>query len=101
MKRQSVELEFKTISVLGMELEQCTYLSCTAEFGVGEDWATLSFIRSAEPGKGHATALLKAAKAHYENRGKRFGGTVALNERMRGIYRRLGIKEYNTEDVCQ
>jgi hypothetical protein len=92
------ELKFEKIKVLGMELEQCRYRSCTAEFGVGEDWATLALIESTEPGKGHATALLKAAKEHYEAQGKRFGGSVALNERMRAIYRRLGIREYSTDE---
>ena len=87
------DLKFENIELLGMEMEQCRYRSCTAEFCVGKDWATLASIESKEPGKGHATRLLRAAKEHYENQGKRFGGSVALNERMRAIYRRLGIAE--------
>jgi hypothetical protein len=71
----------------------------TAEFGIGDDWATLASIESTEPGKGHATALLTAAKRHYEAQGKRFGGSVALNERMRAIYRHLGIREYSEDDL--
>lgn len=87
------------VTDLGMELEQWTHESCVALFGVGDDWATLYTIGSAEPGKGHATALLTAAKAHYEGLGLTFGGTVALNPRMRAIYERLGIKEYNDEEL--
>lgn len=85
------------VTVLGMELERWTHESCVAQFGVGEDWATLYDIESGEPGKGHATALLTEAKAHYEAAGKKFGGTVALNDRMRAIYQRLGITEYGDE----
>ena len=84
------------VNVLGMELEQWTYESCTATFAApeGEDFATLYDIQSKDEGKGHATALLEAAKKHYEGLGKKFGGTIALNDRMRRIYQRLGIKEY-------
>jgi hypothetical protein len=83
---------------MGMELERWTHESCTADFGVGKNadgkWATLYFIESKEEGKGHATELLKAAKITYEALGMRFGGSVALNARMRSIYQRLGITEY-------
>jgi hypothetical protein len=89
-------IEMKVVSVLGMKLEYWTYESCAAEFGLGSDWATLYSIRSKQPGQGHATALLTAAKQYYEAQGKRFAGTVALNERMRAIYRRLDIKEHKT-----
>lgn len=87
MKREIVD-------AMGMPLEQWTNESCVATFGVGDDWATLYEIHSSEEGKGHATVLLTEAKKYYEAQGKRFGGSVALNERMRNIYRRLGIKEY-------
>lgn len=83
---------------LGMELDQWKHKSCVAEFGVGEDrkgkWATLYSIRSDERGKGHATELLRQAKGYYEKQGLKFGGTVALNDTMRGIYERLNIEEY-------
>jgi len=79
---------------MGMPLERWTYESCEAEFGVGEDWATLYRIESKEEGKGHATELLTEAKKYYEGKGLRFGGSFALNERMRSIYKRLNIKEY-------
>jgi hypothetical protein len=86
-------------TIMGMELEVWTHESCTASFGVGEfgsdePWATLYDIRSLVEGKGHATQLLKAAKRYYEAKGMAFGGSVALNERMRSIYKRLGITEY-------
>ena len=81
-------------NVLGMDLERMEFKSCVAHFGVGDDWATLYSIRSQEEGKGHATQLLQAAKVHYKEQGKKLGGSIALNERMRGIYKRLKIPEY-------
>jgi hypothetical protein len=80
------------ITQLGMPLERWTHKSCTAEFGVGDDWATLYFIQSTEPGRGHATTLLVSARMYYKNRGKRFSGTVPLNSRMADIYKRLEIQ---------
>ena len=82
------------VNVLGMPLERWSNKSCVADFGVGNDWATLYHIESAEQGKGHATELLIKAKKYYEGLGKEFGGSVALNERMRKIYQELGIQEY-------
>ena len=87
-------MERKQVTILGMKQDQWTHESCTAEFGVGNDWATLYHIYSSKPGNGHATALLIEAKKHYESQGKRFGGSVALSDRMASIYRRLGIMEY-------
>jgi hypothetical protein len=84
----------KPMTVLGMELERWEHESCVADFGVGDDWATLYSISSKTPGKGHATQALIIARQHYEGRGKKFGGSVALSERMRKIYQRLGIEEY-------
>ena len=78
-----------------MELERWTNGGCVANFGVGEDWATLYDIKSANEGKGEATALLIETKKYYEGLGKKFGGSVALNNRMKKIYQRLNIKEYN------
>lgn len=87
-------MKVEQIEVLGLPLEQWTHESCTAEFGVGDDWATLYSICSEVESKGHATALLIAAKRHYEALGKRFASDVALNDRMRRILRRLNIEEY-------
>lgn len=89
-------MKIEPVEVLGMKLQRWTHSSCTADFGVGDDFATLYYIESKEEGKGHATELLIAAKKHYEANGYNFGGSVALNERMRSIYKRLGIKEYKT-----
>ena len=84
----------KKVNVLGMSLDEWKFDSCTAHFGVGDDWATLYDITSSIEGRGHATALLRETKAYYEGQGKKFGGSVALNSRMRKIYRRLKIHEF-------
>ena len=89
-----MELKPYKENILGMELDIWEHKSCTAEFGTGDDWATLYSIESTLPGNGHATELLIEAKRHYEEQGLRFGGSVALNSRMKKIYQRLAIKEY-------
>ena len=86
--------KIELVNVMGMELERWTYKSCSADFGVGNNWATLYSIESKDRNKGHATALLREAKNHYEKLGKTFGGTVALTTGMEKIYLKLGIKEY-------
>lgn len=88
------EIRIDRVTEMGMSLDRWVYKSCEAHFGTGIDWATLYDIRSTEPSQGHATALLTAAKKHYESQGKRFGGSVALNKRMAGIYKALDITEY-------
>jgi hypothetical protein len=80
------------VNILGMELDRFMYESCTAEFGVGEDWATLYHIKSTEEGKGHADELLRLAKEYYK--GKKIGGTVALHPAMRHLYEKHGYHEY-------
>lgn len=91
MKQEEVEQ-------LGMALIRWSHESCIAHFAVGEQdgeqFATLYDIVSREEGRGHATQLLIAAKDQYEREGRRFGGTVALNDRMHKIYKHLGITEY-------
>ncbi len=82
------------VLLMGMRLWKWTNGECIAHFGVGEKFATLYTIVSKNEGKGEATALLKEAKKYYEKKGKVFGGSVALNDRMRWIYKKLGIKEY-------
>lgn len=91
MKQEEVEEQ-------GMPLIRWTHESCIAHFAVGDTWASLYDIRSKEEGRGHATQLLVAAKGQYEREGKTFGGTVALNDRMHKIYKRLGITEYGGDD---
>ena len=85
------------VDVMGMELEKWELYSCVANFGVDVGYATLYDIESKEQGKGHATELLIEAKRYYEGQGKEFGGTVALTKRMKDIYKRLNIKEYDYE----
>lgn len=87
-------MEHKFENIMGMELEVWRNKSCYANFGVGDNWATLYLIESQEEGKGHATELLIEAKKYYERLGKKFGGDVALNERMANLYKKLGIEEY-------
>lgn len=87
-------IEIKPVKILGADLIEWTYRSCTAGFGIGDDWATLCHIESTEPGKGHATHILTTAKKLYESQGKKFGGSIALNARMRRLYQHLEIEEY-------
>ena len=84
----------KFVNVIGMELERWSNKGCIAYFGVEKDWATLYDIRSTNEGKGEATELLIEAKTYYESQSKKFGGSVALNDRMKKIYQRLQIVEY-------
>jgi len=82
------------VTVLGMPMDEWQYESCLAHCATGEGWATIYDIQSEEEGKGHATTLLLAMKKYYEGKGLRFGGSVALNNRMRRLYQKCGIKEY-------
>ena len=82
----------KKVNALGMELDKWRYKSCLAHVGVGEDWATIYLIESQQEGRGHATKLLLDMKSHYKT--KKFGSSVALNERMAGLLKKCGIREY-------
>ena len=82
------------VNILGMELDEWTHKSCIAHFGVGYNWATLCDIESKEKEKGHATELLIEAIKYYEALNKNFGGSVALNHKMRNLYQKLNINEY-------
>lgn len=77
-----------------MPLDEWQYESCVAHCATGKDWATLYDIESADEGKGHAMQLLLAIKEYYERKGLRLGGSVALNERMRRLYQKCGVTEY-------
>lgn len=81
---------------MGIDLIQWRLGGAIAEFEVNEDekWATLYTIHSQFEGKLHATTLLFIAKTFYESGGFTFGGSIALNDRMRRIYQRLKIQEY-------
>ena len=86
--------QIREVNILGMPLIEWKYKSCIAHIAEFPKSATLYKILSKNEGKGEATALLKEAKKYYEDLGKKFGGSVALNEKMRRIYQRLGITEY-------
>ncbi len=88
-------IQVKNVNLLGMCLVRWTYEGCEANFGIGDDFATLYSIESKVKGKGYATFVLSEAKKYYEDKGKSFGGTVALNDTMRHIYNKLEIKEYD------
>jgi len=88
----SMKREVKNI--LGMPLDEWKHKSCTAHFSVFPDEATLYDIVSKEPNKGHAFELLSFAKEYYEKRDKKVMGTVALNEKMSRLYKKIGIGEY-------
>lgn len=85
----------RKLTTLGMELIEWKHKSCSALFAVEETYATLYAINSKEEGCGHATELLKAAKRYYKKDGKTFGGTIALNNAMKHLYRKLHIREYD------
>ena len=82
-------------NILGMPLDEWSHKSCKAHFSVFPDEVTLYDIVSKEPNKGHASELLNFAKGYYEGQDKKVMGTVALNEKMSRLYRKIGIKEYN------
>lgn len=87
---------------MGMPLVKWTHKSCTAHVAVGEidneigtdSWATVYSIYSEEKGQGHATQLLTHLKKLYEGEGRKFGSSVALNDNMERLLKKLGITEY-------
>jgi len=87
------EVAPETVNILGMPLDEWHCGSCVAHCATGDGWATIYDIASAVESKGHATTLLLKMKTYYEERGYSFGGSVALNDRMRRLYRRCGIRE--------
>lgn len=94
------DIQIEEVNILGMPLQRWKYKSCIANIAVdtNEKWATIYDIMSLDQGKGHATHLLEVAKIQFESRGFKFGGSVALNERMANIYKKLGIEEYKDEN---
>ena len=82
------------VNEMGMPLDEWNYRSCTARCGVGSDWATIYSIRSKVEGRGDAQIMLLSLKDYYEKQGLRFGGSVALNDRMHRLYRKCGVREY-------
>ena len=67
LKPQKIVVEGE-IHISASQVDNWRYKSCTAECGVGDDWATLYCIESGGEGKGHATALLLHLKEYYEKR---------------------------------
>lgn len=86
----------ETVNILGMDHEKWTHKSCVAYFLIEDDWVTLSKIDSKQEGCGHCQELLIEAKKYYKKQqGKIFGGTIALSKKMKHIYQKLNIKEYD------
>jgi len=94
-KYQIIYTEPQKVNVLGMELDEWWYKSCSAHVATAKDWATIYTIQSKQEGQGHATKLLLIMKSYYEHQGKVFGGSVALNQRMTWLYKKCGIREYS------
>lgn len=65
---------------------------CEALVAEGEGWATIYTVESFVPNKGFCQSLLNELKEIYK--GVQFGCTVALNDKMAYILRKLQIKEY-------
>ena len=57
-------------------------------------WVRRTVLDALFLGEPRPTRLLIEARRHYQLAEKRFGSSVALNERMRAILRRLDIPEY-------
>lgn len=98
-KYQEICAEPQKVKVLGMELDEWRYKSCSVHVATDEDWATIYDIQSQQEGRGYAAKLLLIMKSYYEHQGKVFGGSVALNERMARLYRKCGIREYSESDM--
>ena len=92
--RWELKVKPSQVEILGMVLDEWSYQSCVAHCATGDIWATLYDIETEERNQGHATILLQAMKLHYERLGLKFGGSVALNEPMRRLYRKCQIEEY-------
>ncbi len=92
-KYQVIYTEPKRVNVLGMELDEWWYLSCSAHVATGENWATIYDIQSQQEGQGHAAELLLIMKSYYEGQAFIFDGSIALNKRMAWLYKKCGIRE--------
>ena len=83
------------INQMGMPLTAYKWKGAYCEVGVGDDLATVYICESENPGHGEMQMLLKLVKNIYKD--KTFGCTVALNETMKHILQKLGIKEYSED----
>ena len=84
----------KQVNSMGMLLDEWKHKSCIAMIGTGKDFATIYMISSNEQRKGHATELLIAMQKYYENQGKVFGSSIALNDKMSRLLKKLDIIKY-------
>ena len=75
------------------EILQVIHKGVVAHFGEGDDWITLYDVKSKNENKGECQEMLILMREKYK--GKKFGGTVALNPAMKHIYRKLNIEEYD------
>ena len=84
----------KIVNVLGMTQLEVVHKKCVAYFwfSIKEKWITLFYICSTNPWKWEAQELLNQIKKDFD--WFNIGGTVALNDTMRHIYKKLNIKEY-------
>jgi len=96
-KRELKKLEFKQINRLGMELTAFKYKGVIGTLAEEDRWATIYDIESTNPDKGECQECLKLLKAKYF--GKDFGCSVALNDKMSYILKKLGIKEYKKSNL--
>lgn len=87
-------MKIEKVNVMGMELERWLHDGSFIDVVEGDDWATIYMAESKLEGKGNMQKILLEAKKYYEDKGKKFGGSIALNPAMRHIYKKLGIKEY-------
>ena len=92
--RWELGIKPQPVEVLGMILDEWRYKSCIAHCATGDGWSTLYDIETEERNQGQATILLQTMKLHYQRLGLKFGGSVALNDNMRRLYRKCGVEEY-------
>ena len=88
-------MKHQTKNILGMSLECWENKGVEIEIAEFPDTATIYSVRSKIEGKGFATETLTWLQGHYEGQGKSLCSSVALNDRMARILKKLGIKEYN------
>ena len=90
-------MQISKITELGMTLDACTYKTCYANVGIGNDFATIYYIETLkiDRNKGYATELILQMKKHYKKLGKKFGTSVALSPQMQHLIKKLKLKEYN------
>jgi hypothetical protein len=86
--------EIKT--VMGMELMVWEHRNCEVQISEfpEDSTATIYLVESKNPGQGIATEMLSYLKGWYEGQGMTLYSSVALNDRMKRILKKLDIPEY-------